>query len=314
MAPNNYHRVASVTKFFTATAILQMAAESRVGLDDFAARFVPEEFRSSLAGITVRHLLNHTSGLAEPELLLFPSIREGSLDSVHQHARRALDPRTLVRLALGLAPPFRPGEQYWYSNTNYHVLGLVLETVAGEDAYDIIESNVIARAGLTHTYFPRGHGVVHEPTSLGYDSLYQHVEPAATFSAYDMSCVYTAGALISTPGDLNRFFAALLGGHLLPQRELTAMQATTPIADGVEMGLGIQQTTTEYGSFWASEGTFFGAQTVAMATADGTGSWAMTLNTTKYQALGSDGWPIPHPADAAIAALGAELSKRITER
>ncbi|WAP53252.1 serine hydrolase [Arthrobacter sp. ATA002] len=130
-------------------------------------------------------------------------------------------------------------------------------------------------------------------------------------TAYDLSFLYTAGALVSTPGDLNRFMAALLGGRLLSPEALGQMTTMLPVGEGVEVGLGLQRTILETGTYLASEGTFFGSQTVVMATPDGTGSWVMGLNTTKYQELGPDGWPLPHPADAAVTALGRHLSGKI---
>ncbi|WAP51819.1 serine hydrolase [Arthrobacter sp. ATA002] len=156
MAPNSYLRIASVTKLFTATAVLQLVIAGRLGLETPAAQFLPAEFTAALDGVSIRQLLNHTSGLSEPELLLFPSIRRGSLESVIHHAGRTLEPLALARLGLENPPLFPPGNQYWYSNTNYHLLGLVLESVTGRTAYDVIASEVLAPAGLASTYFPRG--------------------------------------------------------------------------------------------------------------------------------------------------------------
>lgn len=312
MEPNSSFRIASVTKLFTAAAVLQLMADGRLALDEQAGRFLPAEFRPHIDGVSIRQLLNHTSGLIEPELLLFPSIREGSLESVIRFSDRALEPESLVRLAFENPPMFPPGERYWYSNTNYHLLGLILESITGCSAYDVVASRVLAPAGLESTYFPRGKTVLPAPSSVGYDSLYQLVDPAAAITGYDMSCLYTAGALVSTPHDLNRFVAALLSGRLLPEKALEEMTTMIPIGDGVEMGLGLQRTPSESGSYLASEGTFFGTQTVVMATPDGSGSWVMSLNTTKYQQLGPDGWPLPHPADTAVAALGRDLNEQIS--
>jgi D-alanyl-D-alanine carboxypeptidase len=313
MAPNSYIRIASVTKLFTAAAVLHLMVEGKVALDEPVARYLPPEFGAHVEAVTVRQLLNHTSGLLEPELLLFPSIREGSLESVILSTDRALEPESLVRLALDNPPMFAPGQHYWYSNTNYHLLGLVIENITGRSAYDGIASRIITPSGLASTYFPRGKTTLPSPSSVGYDSLYQLADPAVAISGYDMSCVYTAGALVSTPHDLNQFVGTLLSGHLLPPEALREMTSMISIEDGVEMGLGLQRTKSAAGTFMASEGTFFGTQTVMMATPDGSSSWVMSLNTTKYQALGPDGWPLPHPADTAVAALGVHLSEQISK-
>jgi D-alanyl-D-alanine carboxypeptidase len=308
MAANSFHRIASVTKLFTATAVLQLMTNHHLELDSPVATFVPEHIGQRLGGVTIHHLLNHTSGLVEPELLLFPSIRNGSLSSVVEHRARAILPGDLAELCLAAPAHSAPGEQYWYSNTNYHLLGLVIESITGRGALDVIETDVIAPAGLPHTYFPRGYVPLPAPTNTGYDSLYRLVEPELEISSYDMSCVYTAGALVSTPGDLLAFAAQLLGGSLLPPGAVKAMTTTIRTEGGLEVGLGLQRTTAQGRTVYAAEGTFFGAQTVLMTTEDGSRSWVMTWNTTKYQVLGADGWPQAHPADSSIAALGGALT------
>lgn len=308
MAVNSFHRIASVTKLFTATAVLQLMAHSRRDLDTPARAMLPDTLGAHLGTVTVRQLLNHTSGFGEPELQLFPSIRQGSLASVIEHDARSITPRELVALSLDDGAPFAPGERYWYSNTNYHLLGLILEEATGRDALDVIERQVIAPAGLANTFFPRGRLALPAPSSTGYDSLYQLVEPAAEITGYDMSCVYTAGALVSTPGDLVAFMSCLLGGDLLPRTALEQMTTTLAVDDGLGVGLGLHKASVGENSYYATEGVFFGAQTTVMSALDGSSSWVMTLNTTKYQALTADGWPAEHPADAAIAELGQRLT------
>lgn len=129
---------------------------------------------------------------------------------------------------------FTPGEQHWYSNTNYDLLGLILGNVTGRSAYDVITSEAIGPAGLTSTFFPEGKTALPHPFSVGYDSLYQLVDPPAAIGAYDMSCLYTAGAPVSTPGDLNRFVGQLLGGHILIIYCTPATRGSRP-ATGAQM-------------------------------------------------------------------------------
>jgi D-alanyl-D-alanine carboxypeptidase len=313
MVANSFSRVASVTKLFTATAVLRMVADGRVDLDDTASAHLTAELTQELGSVTVRHLLAHTSGIAEPEPLLFPSIRNASLESVAQSRDRFIPPAELVRLSLGLPRGFVPGASYWYSNANYHLLGLILENVAGESAYDVIESTVIAPAGLRNTYFPRDYGGLPSPSFTGYDSLYQSVNPELAVTAYDMSCVYTAGALVSTPGDLLVFASKLFAGDIIPADAVEQMSTAFTAKDGTQVGLGLQRTSHNDVPLLGAEGVFFGTQTVLMSTENGSRAWAISLNTTKYQRLGVHGWPEQHPVDVALAALGSTLSRWVFE-
>ena len=305
--PTMEHRVGSVTKTFTATAVLQLVEQGRLQLDAPIAQFLPGVVPGERGQqITLRMLLNHTSGIADYVPAAFPSLRRLSPESLDKHRFRTVRPERLIKWGLQAPPTNAPGEAWSYSNTNYIILGKLLEKVTGEKAETYIHKHVIRAAGLKHTYFPKG-PVITGPHSRMYESLYGHVDPPRDYSVYDMSWAGTAGALVSTMDDLNTFFRALLTGKLIGRGSLTEMQRTVPVKDAngttlMNYGLGLYSLQLPCGTFWGHDGAVFGAGTQVLASVDGRRQVALGINLMKYQELNGQGVPVPHAIDNAMGA------------
>ncbi|WP_060883943.1 serine hydrolase domain-containing protein [Streptomyces caniscabiei] len=321
VTPNMRHRVGSISKTFTAVAILQQVERGRIRLDAPVTDYVPELFegtgtdgdaRERGDAVTVRMLLNHTSHIGDYVVGAFPSLAQNSTASLDEHRFRSIRPRELVRLGLAAPATGRPGAQPGsYSNTNYVVAGLILEKVTGQKASTYITRNVIDRAGLRHTSYPRT-AYIKGPHSRMYESFYGLIDPPRDYSVYDMSWAYTAGAIVSTTDDLNRFYRKLLTGDLLRRSSLAEMRRTVPVelAPGaaIDYGLGIYTLDVPgCGRFWGHDGGVFGAGTISLTSADGDRQLSMGWNLMKYQRLNADGtaWE-PSPIDDAIDAHFAE--------
>ncbi|MFC5155329.1 serine hydrolase [Streptomyces amakusaensis] len=299
--PGMHHRVGSVTKTFTAVAVLQLVGDGRIGLDAAVADFLPGLVADGLdPAVTVRMLLNHTSGIADYYRIVFPGDSPTALD---ENRFREFRPGELAGRGLAAPATGAPGERYRYSNTNYILAGLLLERVTGNDAERHITDRVIRRAGLENTYFPRT-PFVEGPHSRMYDSLFGLIDPPRDYSVYDMSWAWTAGALISTTDDLTRFHAALFGGELLAPAELGEMLTAVPIGDVPphlpSSGLGVQTRRLSCGAFWGHDGGTTGAYTLAYASADGERQASVGINRLGYQTLDEEGWIKPHPIDTAL--------------
>ncbi|MGC5014050.1 serine hydrolase domain-containing protein [Streptosporangium sp. DT93] len=305
--PQMLHRVGSVTKTFTAVAILQQVGRGRVELDAPVARYLPGLLPQDLAGtVTVRMLLNHTSGIGDYVAGAFPSFVQLSSRSLDEHRFRRITPRELVRLGLAAPRTGEPGRNWSYSNTNYAIAGLLLEKVTGTGAERYITREVIRRAGLRDTSFPRT-PFVPGPHSRAYEALYGHIDPPRDYSVYDMSWATTAGAVVSTMDDLNRFYRVLLGGGLLPPAQLDQMRTTVAVPDGqggvaMHYGLGIYAQDTPCGRFWGHDGAVFGMGTISLSSPDGRRQISYGFNLMKYQRLDENGYPMPHAIDAAMMA------------
>ncbi|MFJ7042003.1 serine hydrolase domain-containing protein [Streptomyces sp. NPDC101112] len=310
VTPNMRHRIGSISKTFTAVAILQQVEKGRIKLDAPVTRYVPDLFpgadRQRGDAITVRMLLNHTSHLGDYVLGAFPSLAQNSTASLDEHRFRTIRPQELVRLGLAAPATGSPGAQPGsYSNTNYVVAGLILEKVTGQKAATYLTRNVIDRAGLHHTAFPRT-PYIKGPHAKMYESFYGLIDPPRDYSVYDMSWAYTAGALTSTMDDLNRFYAKLLTGKLIGRASLAEMQRTVPVNVGpgvaIDYGLGIY--TLEIpgcGTFWGHDGGVFGAGTISLTRADGRRQLSLGFTLMKYQRLNEEGTELePSPIDEAL--------------
>ncbi|MHA7958061.1 serine hydrolase domain-containing protein [Streptomyces sp. L500] len=257
-------RIGSNTKTFTAVVVLQLVAEGRIGLDAKVDTYLPGLVRGKgIDGrhITVRQLLQHTSGLPE---------YEGDVDD-DTIRHRYFEPRELLDVAFRHKADFAPGEGWNYSSTNYVVAGLIVQKVTGRTLAAEIDQRVVQRLGLRHTYFPApGDRTIREPHPKGYHRA-SATAPLRDSTEIDPSVAWAAGAMISTNSDLNRFFTALLAGRLLPAAQLAEMRTTVPIGDtGAGYGLGLMSRPLSCGGvYWGHGGDINGYETRGGVTDDG---------------------------------------------
>ncbi|MCI3928891.1 serine hydrolase domain-containing protein [Streptomyces sp. AN091965] len=261
-------RAGSNTKTFTAVVVLQLVAEGKVRLDEPVETYLPGLLRGDgIDGhrITVRQLLQHTSGL--PEYL--------DKDSVLTDPTRYYEPRELLDAALAQKAHFAPGTKWEYNNTNYLLAGLIIQKVTGRPLGEEITKRVIDRIGLRHTYFPTpGDMTIRKAHPKGY-----HRDSDGSLRDYtelDPSWGWAAGAVVSTNSDLNRFFSALLkdkGNPLLKSAQRKQMRTTVradEIGPGVRYGLGLVSRPLSCGGlYWGHGGTIPGYYTAGGATDDG---------------------------------------------
>ncbi|MEV3926068.1 serine hydrolase domain-containing protein [Actinomadura coerulea] len=309
------HRVGSITKTFTTAAVLQLVDGGQIGLDAPVGRYLPELVPGERGdAITVRMLINHTSGLAEylpyayPSLRAFPDLAECGPQSLDDHRLTRFDSTELIEMGVAApaagAPGGTPG---LYSNTNYLLLGQLLERVTGVAAEKYITRNVIERAGLRDTEFPDGPRI-NGPHSQAYEAFFGMIDPPRDYSVFDMSYTGPSASLISTVADLNRFFGLLLAGEIVHPSTLAQMQRTVPIVSQegklIEYGLGLYpMEAAGGGTFWGHGGTTWGSGALSMISGDGGRRMSVAMNLQRWNTLDSSGRPQPHPIDDALAAL-----------
>ncbi|MEV6773318.1 serine hydrolase domain-containing protein [Nocardia sp. NPDC051030] len=256
-------RIGSNTKAFTATVMLQLVAEGKVDLDTSVERYLPGVVRGDGIDpeqITIRNLLQHTSGLPDYAEL----IKDWDANRLTH-----LETAELVRRALTLPAQFQPGEKWNYCNTNYLVAGMVIERVTGSSIDAEITRRIIEPLGLRATYYPAaGDAAIRDPHPSGYEVL---DGKRVDVTSLDPSVGGAAGAMVGTGADLNLFFTALLSGKLLPPAQLAEMKRTVPIpAPGAEYGLGLMRRAVSCGKeFWGHGGDIDGFETRGGVTADG---------------------------------------------
>ncbi|MFF0628538.1 serine hydrolase domain-containing protein [Streptomyces sp. NPDC004296] len=297
--PQMEHRIGSITKTFTAVAVLQEVGKGRIGLDTPIGHYLPDLVTGERGrAITVRMLLNHTSGIGEYSGAIF-----NTADSFEENRHHQFAPEELARLGIAAPALGKPGQGCHYSNTNYVLAGLLLRKVTGQSPESYITAHVIRKAGLRHTYFPQS-PTISGPHAKMYEAAYGGFNPPRDFSVYNMSWAATAGSLVSTMPDLNRFYRALLGGELLAPAELRQMKTTVPIEGSfMRYGLGLLRTTSACGDFWGHNGLVLGAMTWSLSSADGRRQLSLGFNLTRYQKLDANNQPITGPIDNAMNAF-----------
>ena len=286
-----------------------------IGLDTpighYLPRLVPGERGNA---ITVRMLINHTSGLAEylpyayPSLKAFPSLADTTPESLDDNRFTRFHPTELIEMGVAAPAVGTPGgTPGMYSNTNYQLLCQLLERVTGITAEKCITQNVIERAGLRDTELPAGPHIS-GPHSQMYEAWFGMIDPPRDYSVYDMSWVGPAASLISTVADLNRFYGLLLAGEIVNGSSLAQMQRTVPVISfegkKIEYGLGLHKMEIPgHGTFWGHDGTVWGAGAMSMTRADGKRQMSVAVNLMRWNKLDSSGKPQHHPIDDALAAL-----------
>jgi D-alanyl-D-alanine carboxypeptidase len=262
LMPSARFRVGSITKTFIATIVLQLAGEGRLTLDEPVARRLPGLITNG-DRVTVRQLLNHTSGL--PDYTGDPELWAGIKKN------RVWAPKELVVLAEMRRPQFTPGTAFGYSNTNYIVAGLLIEAVTGHPLARALHRRIFSPLELHHTSFPAQKSSLSGDHAHGYISTETNPTPDGELldvTAYNPSHAWAAGAIVSNSADLSHFYRALMTGKLLDRPQLRQMKTTVPMDPNdpnstFRYGLGLQRVKDDCGANWGHDGTIFGYQSNA---------------------------------------------------
>jgi D-alanyl-D-alanine carboxypeptidase len=263
-------RIGSVTKIFVAALVLRLVAEGLLDLDGEAAPFAE--------GITVRRLLNHTSGLPDfmdDPVAFFERYRR---DPAHRWEFGARDE---LRLVMEKPRLFPPGEGWSYHGSNYIVLGLIVEETTGVALREALRERVFAPLGLTRT------DLVDRP--LGDDCARGYLPPEnpilpgegsdlVDVTELDLPFYRAGGGIVSTAGDVAEMLRALLGGRFLPDdlraEMLQAVESDWPETDRYGLGIGeisslMRRERSPCGPAWGHIGLSLGYTTVALSSEDG---------------------------------------------
>lgn len=268
MKTDFYHRIGSVTKTFTVTAVLQLADEGKLGLDDPIARFVDGVPKGE--EITLRQLARMQSGLFNY------TADESFQRALMGDPQRAFTPRELLDFAFAHPSNFAPGDGFEYSNTNTILLGLVVEKVGGQPLHEYIADHITTPLGLRHTIFATDNAFP-QPHAQGYTE--QSEDGTQTVATdWNPSWGWAAGAMISTLDDMRTWVPALATGRLLSpamqaQRLQTVGAPGLPPQDGY--GLGV----FDLGGWIGHNGSLPGYQTVVAYLPERETTLVIMLNT-----------------------------------
>ncbi|GGR20039.1 serine hydrolase domain-containing protein [Streptomyces roseolus] len=308
-------RIGSVSKTFSTVVLLQLVQEGRLELDAPVNRHLPGLLPDER--ITVRHLLTHRSGLADYTNAMFADTVPG-FEAVRN---RVFTHQELVDLSLSEPRTTEPGVAYRYSNANFVVVGMLIEKLTGQPVDRAYERRIFKPLKLRDTSY------VHPDTRIkglrvrGYLHPDAAGEPLVDSTEQTVSWAQSAGAVISSPADLNTFTSALMRGRLLSPAMLEEMTTVTPTdtTNTRFYGLGLRRYDLSCGAqVFGHTGTVQGYYTYAFSTRDGRRSLSAVANTSNHgaanTALGGTleaafCGPKPAPAASARSASGADTAE-----
>jgi D-alanyl-D-alanine carboxypeptidase len=297
LTPDAVFRIGSVTKVFTAALTLSLVDDGEVRLDspvtDYVTRVrIPAE-------VTVRDLLQHTSGI--PNFTGSPlTVEARAFDDPH----RAWRPEESIGLVAGEDLLFQPGARFSYSNTNYSVLGVLIEEVAAAPLAEVLRDRILRPLGMDDTYLA-GLESGRDPFT-GYTTFGPTNTPGTTAEPIDFpytaiaTDLWAAGAIVSSVEDLHSFFSGLFGGRVISAESLAAMTGSEefglglaplsflkiddPLFSGGYVALGIDELS-EFREVYGHGGAIPGYRTLVLHSPDRatTAVWIATNDAVRFE-------------------------------
>ncbi len=221
--PQTKFRLGSITKQFTAMAILILEERERLSVADPISKYISES-PPAWQGITIRHLLNHTSGIPN---------YTNSIDW-RTTARMSLTPLEIIEPVMGKSLDFRPGERQSYSNSGYILLGHIIEVLSGKTYAEYLQQHIFGPLGMKSSGYDQNETII-EDRATGYG---RRGDSWINSDFLDMSVPHAAGALYSTVEDLLLWDNALYTERLISQSTLKAMASPTAFVTNYGYGVG----------------------------------------------------------------------------
>lgn len=272
----DHMRIASVAKAFNGAVALHLIGEGKLGLDDTIGRRL-SGMPAAWASVTVRQMLNHTSGLPDY------TKSKGFAEQAKKDPRGFVSPQKIIGWVRSEPLAFAPGSSYEYSNTDNIVVGLIVEAVTGRSYGENLDEIVFKPAGLGETSFPTKPALP-KPFIHGY-AVEVGKAPTDVSTFLSPSGAWASGAIVSTPRDLNAFIRADLGLRFFPpaqqeeQMQFVPGGKSSPPGPGQNSaGLGLFRYKTKCGTVYGHTGNFPGYVQWAAATADGSRAVTTSLN------------------------------------
>ncbi|PQB04766.1 serine hydrolase [Aureitalea marina] len=227
LKPESVFEIGSITKQFTAVAILMLEQAGKLKVSDNITKYIPD-YPTQGKTITLQHLLNHTSGIKSYT----------NMPSFMSEARTDMTPNELIDVFKNETVEFDPGTQWNYNNSGYIILGEIIERVSGMSYEAFVETKLFAPAGMKNSRYGS-----HSEIILNRANGYQPVEGGFRNADYlSMTLPYAAGSLMSTVGDLYKWQQALSGNKLISASQLKKAWTNTALNDG---------SLTNYGYGWS---------------------------------------------------------------
>ncbi|MFJ4833146.1 serine hydrolase domain-containing protein [Streptomyces sp. NPDC088747] len=281
--PDALFRAGSTTKVVTAALVLQLAAEGRADLGRPVRDYLPELIPETYGQVTVRQLLNHTSGIPAADL---PG---DTFEEWYAHRFDLHTPRQMLASATAKEREFEPGTRQHYLNINYTVLGLLVERLTGHSYEREAARRILVPLGMRHTHFPGADPRIAGPHNHGYQSVARAdgTTELRDVTVWGASESWAAGDMISTTADLERLLKGLFRGQVVPRRQLEEMFTVPAGVPGATMSAGLQRYVTDDGTvLWLKTGGRWGYNTFLGGTRDLSRTLVYSVNATDAKGQG----------------------------
>jgi D-alanyl-D-alanine carboxypeptidase len=281
-------RLASTSKAFSGAVALSLVSEGKLSLNDTIGERLPS-LPKSWHKITLRQLLNHTSGL--PNFTEDPDY----LAALEASPKNAPPPRKLLSYVEDEPLNFKPGTRYEYSNSDNIVVGLMVEDATGESYEQQLQEQVYGPLGLKKTSLPRGANLK-KPFIHGYDNDPSQQPPEDVSEVLASGWVWASGGMVSTPSEFNEFVRGYVGSELFDlqtrasQRQVFEGGRSEPPGSGKNSaGLGIFRYETRCGTVWGHTGNYPGYTQFMAASPNGKRSVTVSVNEQLSPVQGAPG-------------------------
>ena len=220
---NSVFQIGSITKQFTAVAILMLAEQGKLNVTDEIVKYLPI-VSENWQGITIHQLLNHTSGIKNESLI-------GNKEFTSQEH---LSPTELINYFKNKPLDFKPGDSFNYSNAGYILLGQIIETVSKQSYAEFIKNSIFKNIGMNSTFYGNSNSLIENKT-IGY----RYLANKFTSSPYmNLSLAYSAGGILSTTEDLLKWHNALISNDLIKKSSLQLAMRPTVLNNGKRVPYG----------------------------------------------------------------------------
>lgn len=253
MTPENVFQIGSMTKQFTAIAIMILQEEEKLNVSDPISKYLPDYPNGNR--ITIHHLLTHTSGIKD-----FTKMK-----SIMSIAKRDLKPKALVNFFKDQPSDFLPGEKFKYNNSGYALLGYIIELVSNQDYKSFIEEQIFNKVGMNHSYYTSDSRII-KNRAYGYHGGKEYK------NKFDVSYTipYASGALMSTVDDMLLWQKAITNNILISQKTKELVFKNHSLNDGTNINYGYGWHLKELNSVKTREhgGSIFGFKSMAVYVPD----------------------------------------------
>ncbi|WP_273273322.1 serine hydrolase domain-containing protein [Maribacter polysiphoniae] len=221
MKPNNVFQIGSMTKQFTAVAIMMLEEQGKLNVSDAISKYIPDYPNGS--NISIHHLLTHTSGIKD-----FTKMK-----SIMTIAKKDLTPKELVDFFKDEPVDFEPGEQFSYNNSGYVVLGYIIELVSGSTYEDFIETNIFKKLGMADSRYASDRSIV-KHRAYGYHNRGEYTNKMYV----SLSIPYASGSLMSTVDDMLKWQEAITNNVLVSKGTINRMFTKYTLNNGEQFTYG----------------------------------------------------------------------------